>query len=205
MNRSVLLCFAATFCLAAPCHATLLVNGGAETGDLTGWTIGGISTPGVDDGSFDPGISPYAGRHMFYGGIGSFGSLTQSVALGGMGLARRLAVSFVEQGLDQDTPSDDGYVSLTYHGAGGVVLGSITTDVIDSHDGAWRRYDGMFDVPLDAVSVDYTMHFTRNFGRDLDAFFDDNSLTLTRVPEPATGWLLLPGLLVLGWQRRRRG
>lgn len=204
MIRNAILGLAASACLAGPCHASLLLNGGAESGDLTGWAVGGVSGPTVDDGGFDPGIDPYAGKYMFRGGIGAYGTLTQNVALAGDGLARRLAVSFVEQGLDQDTPSDDGYVSLTYHGAGGVLLGEDATAVIDSHDGAWRRYDGVFDVPLQAVSVDYTMHFTRNFGRDLDAFFDDNSLTLTTVPEPGSAWLFAPGLLALGWLRRRR-
>ena len=204
MSRSAFLGLAAALTFALPCHATLLTNGGAETGDLTGWTTGGISNPAVDDGAFDRGIGPYAGRFSFYGGIGRYGSLTQNVALANAGLARRLTVSFVEQGLDQDTPSDNGYVSLTYYGAGGAVLGSAATDVLDSHYGRWQRYDGVFDVPTGALSVDYTMHFQRQVGRDLDAFFDDNSLTLATVPEPGSAWLLAPGLLALGWLRRGR-
>ncbi|EEF26925.1 conserved hypothetical protein [Ricinus communis] len=192
--------------LSTQVHANLLKNGGAELGDLSGWTVGGLSNPTVDDGGFDPGISPRTGAYMFRGGIGSYGTLTQKVLLTGMGLGRELTVTFWEQGLDQDTPSDDGYVTLTYFSLGGAVLGTQSTDEIDSHDGVWSPYRGIFAVPLDAISVDYTMHFKRNFGLDLDAFFDDNSLTLTTVPEPSTAWLMLAGLGLMGafWRRRTR-
>lgn len=76
----------------------------------------------------------------------------------------------------------------------------------DLHDGIWAQYQRVFAVPLDAMSVDYTMNFKRNFGRDLDAFIDDNALTLTTVPEPSTAWLTFAGLALMGafWRRRAR-
>lgn len=194
----------ASLLMSTQVHANLLKNSGAELGDLSGWTVGGLSNPTVDDGTFDPGIGPRTGMYMFRGGIGASGTLTQNVLLTGPGLRRDLTVSFWEQGLDQDTPSDDGYVTLTYFSSQGDVLGIQTTDEIDSHDGVWNPYRGVFAVPLNAVSVDYTMHFKRNFGLDLDAFFDDNALTLATVPEPSTAWLTFAGLGLMGacWRRR---
>ena len=43
----------------------LLINPGAEAGNLTGWTVGGDSNPGVDNGSFDPGVDPHSGAFRF--------------------------------------------------------------------------------------------------------------------------------------------
>src|ERR1700761_5453721 len=87
----------------------LLTNPGAETGDLTGWTIG-MGSPGIDHGTFDPGINPHAGSSDFYGHSFGVGTLSQTVNLIGtqgitaadIGTGALVAnVSFWEQGLDQ--------------------------------------------------------------------------------------------------------
>lgn len=200
-------------------HATLLTNAGAETGTLLGWTAGGVSNPRVDDGSFDPGIDPHSGRYMFSGYRGLWGTLTQNVLLPGFGQQRQVAVSFWEQGLDQDNPSDSAHVALTYRTKGGTVISTVATPTIDAHDGVWKQYQGIFDVPSAAWSVDYTMFFTRNFGLDLDSFIDDNALTLigtgfltdaeqmnqSAVPEPSSTAIVLLGLASLALLRKRRG
>lgn len=203
--RSTLPLAIASLFFCASAHANLLVNGGAESGSLAGWTVGGESNPTVDDGSFDPGIDPHSGQAMFLGGRGQSGSLTQNVALGSAGTQRRLQLSFWQQGLDQGTPSDNGYVSLTYRAVDGSILGVAASEVLDAHDGAWQQYQGWFDVPAKAFSVDYTMHFVRHFGYDLDNFFDDNVLNLFKVPEPGTLGLGLAGALALVALRKRRG
>lgn len=67
-------------------------------------------------------------------------------------------------------------MTLTCRALDGSILGVAASEVVDSHVGAWQQYQGWFDVPASAFSVDYTMHFVRNFGCDLDNFFDDNVL-----------------------------
>lgn len=202
--RSKIALAATSLFLVCSAQASLLVNGGAETGTLEGWTAGGVSNPTIDDGSFDPGIDPRSGDYMFLGGRGKLGTLTQNVVLGESAGQRRLQLSFWQQGLDQGTPSDSGYVSLTYRALDGSILGVAASEVLDSHEGAWQQYRGWFDVPASAFSVDYTMHFVRNFGYDLDNFFDDNVLDMFKVPEPGTLALGLAGALAIVALRKRK-
>ena len=192
----------------------LLINPGAETGNLTGWSVGGNSNPGVDNGSFDPGINPHSGAFDFYGHTGSFGTLTQNVSLLGIpGVNTSLidsgltsaAVTFWEQGLNQGDPSDDGQISLTFRNASNSVISSISTPEVDSHNGTWQEYTGSFSIPAETRSIDYTMDFIRHKFNDNDSFIDDNALVVTAsVPEPSAMVMMCIGFLaVAGWIRRR--
>ncbi len=206
-QRAALLAAALLGTAAAHAASNLLVNPGAETGDISGWTSAGDAHPSVDTGTFDPGINPHSGTYDFYGVNGAAGSLTQNVSLAGV-TGTALEVSFWEQGLNQGSPSDHAYVSLTFLDGSGTVLSTVSTSVVDSHLGAWTQYDGSFAIPTGAASVDYTINFIRSAGSDLDAFVDDASLsvvTATTVPEPENAALLAAGLLGLAALRRRAG
>jgi hypothetical protein len=130
--------------------SNLLVNPGAETGTTSGWTVdnplfGGTSNPGVDNGSFDPGINPHSGSYDFYGHTGPFGTLDQIVSLSGVvtngqidsGLTSA-TVSFWEQSLNQGNPSDSAGVSLYFLNSSNAVINSVTTPIIYSI-GAWQN------------------------------------------------------------------
>lgn len=197
----------------------LLVNPGAESGSISGWTVGGTSNPGVDNGSFDTGINPHTGSFDFYGHTGALGTLSQTVALvGNQGLTAAAIdaglttanVGFWEQGLSQGTPSDDGSVTLTFLDATSTALGSASTPEVDSHSGAWQSFAGGYAIPVGTRSIVYTMNFIRYNGSDNDSFLDDNSLTVTAsvaaVPEPGGLALAgLGGLGLMGSALRRRG
>ncbi len=202
-----------TLATASVAQAGFLVNPGAEAGNLTGWTVGGSSSPFADNGTFNPGINPHSGSYAFVGGTGLYGSLTQFVTLSSAGVTATqvdaggvlAVVTFWEQGLNQGTPSDNGYVSLTFRDGVGGVIGNALTPTIDSHNGSWQNYTGSYTVPVGTRSVGYTMNFGRNVGSDLDAYFDDNDLTfsadqVSATPAPPGAVLAFSGLLLLAFR-----
>jgi uncharacterized protein (TIGR03437 family) len=170
----------------------LLTNPGAETGDLTGWTAGGPGAPIVDDGSFDPGIDPHSGKYDFCGYSSDSSSLSQTVSILVSGITPGLVdsgtllanLSFWEQGLDQGDPSDDASVQLTFLDGSSSAISSVTSPIVDSHDSSWQSYTDTYPIPVGTRSIQYTMQFSRNSGTDLDAFLDDNSLTISQTGTP---------------------
>jgi hypothetical protein len=199
--------------------SNLLVNPGAETGTTSGWTVdnplfGGTSNPGVDNGSFDPGINPRTGSFDFYGHTGPFGTLDQIVSLSGVltpsqidsGLATT-TVSFWVQSLNQGNPSDSAGVGLYFLSSSDSVISSVTTPIIFSI-GAWENVTETYMIPVGTRSIDYVMEFVRHVGSDLDAFVDDNSLVASAnaVPEPsgfALGCIGALAVVAYGWRRTK--
>jgi hypothetical protein len=200
----------------------LLVNPGAETGTTSGWIVdsptfgGGTSNPGVDNGSFDPGINPLSGSYDFYGHTGPSGTLTQNVSLSGVVTNAQIdsglttaAVSFWVQSLNQGNPSDSAGVSLYFLNSSNAIISSVTTPIIYSI-GSWENVTETYSIPVGTRSINYTMDFVRYVGSDLDAFVDDNSMVVSAsaVPEPST--FVLGGMGVLAfvayeWRRRKSG
>jgi uncharacterized repeat protein (TIGR03803 family) len=177
--------------VAVPTFSTtnLLLNPGAETGTLTNWTIGGSSNSfaGSPTNSLGDGFPTHSGNYYFVGGSGSYGSLSQIVSLiGNQGVTAAMidnsnlaaSVSFWEQGLSQGTPSDDANITLTFLGASSNVLTTVSTPVIDSHNNTWSNYVSQYAIPSGTRFVQYTMDFYLNQGGDLDAFIDDNYLSV---------------------------
>jgi len=198
----------------------LLTNPGAETGDLSGWTTGGTSTPGVDNGTFDSGINPHSGNFHFYGGSGESGTLTQTINLvGNQGLTAagidsgngKALLSFWEQGLNQSDPSDDALVRLTFLDGSSNTISFVETPEVDSHDGTWKQYTNSYAIPVGTRTISYGMGFVRHAGSDLDSFVDDNFLAVdarpTATPEPGS-LALVVGMgssgILFALRRRRR-
>ncbi len=196
---------AQTLTVTASLTQNLLQNPGAELGSLADWTIGGAGTPIVDNGTYDSGINPHTGSYDFVGGYSSgTDSLSQTVSIVAQGTGITAAqvdggtlfanVSFWEQGLSQGTPSDDGSVSLTFLDGNNATLSTVTTSIVDSHNGAWTNGTGTYAIPAGTRSITYVMNFLKNQLTDNDAFFDDNSLSIGT----STGLTLFPGSLHFG-------
>jgi hypothetical protein len=178
----------------------LLVNPGAETGNLTGWTVGGNSSPfaGGPANSLGDGFATHSGSHYFVGGTGgAYGSLTQTIQpVGIQGITADMLdsgnafvrFSFWEQGSNQGTPSDNASVTLRFivtNFSGQPITSQIETPIIDSHAGAWRNYTNACLIPPGTRSLQYTINFYRHSGTDLDAFVDDNYLGVSVAPPPS--------------------
>ncbi len=201
--------FVSTSSLFAQLGTNLLTNPGAEAGSIAGWTVGGDSNPFADDGTFDS-IMPHTGMFDFAGGNGAMGTLSQTVSLASISsvlidAGNALATfGFWEQGLNQGTPSDDASISIIFLDASNGVLGMFDGPEVDSHLGSWTEYSSMMAVPAGTRSITYTMNFIRHSGSDNDGFIDDNSLTISAVPEPLTVSTFALGALVLLAGRKLR-
>ena len=197
----------------------LLTYPGAETGNISGWTVGGVSNPFVDGGTFDLGINPYSGSWDFYGHTGAYGSLSQTDSIVGGSVTTSLIdtgtlsadVSFWEQGLDQGPSSDHAYIELAFLDGSDATISTVDTPSVDSHLGFWTNYAGDYAIPVGTRSITYTMEFVREVGSDNDSFVDDNYLAIsspaTGVPEPSTFGFVLLGFGLLGvvlYRRERR-
>jgi hypothetical protein len=186
----------------------LLLNPGAEAGTTTNWVIGGVSNPGVDNGSFDPGINPHSGSYDFFGRTGAEGTLSQTVYLpGNQGITSALIdagllaanVSFWEQGLNQGTPSDEAGVIITFLDGNTNLISTSATPFIDSHNLTWQNYSNQYAIPAGARLITYSMDFYRNVGNDNDSFIDDNVLTVATLPGPVLSIFPAGPNVIVAW------
>jgi hypothetical protein len=165
---------------ALPAHADLLVNGGFESGDFTGWTQGGNTGATGVTGTFD-GFTPEDGNFQaFLGPVGSDGSLSQTFS---DTLGQSLLVSFWFAS-DGRTPND---FSATFDG---VLLLSGTNFARQSYT------QTTFVLPGSGLD---TIEFS--FRNDPGYLLLDNvSVTeLTATPLPSTWTMLIAGFLGLGY------
>jgi hypothetical protein len=184
-----------SFCAAVT--PNLVANCGFETGDFTGWTIGGnTANPsgnyyGVD--AFDANSGNY-GAYMsqdFFVGTAPV-TLSQTLTTSP---AAQYTVTFW---LEQDTAPTPGYTHEFSATFGGTTMLTLTpTVVLPGTVGSFVEYQ--FTETASTASTALSFSFEND---DNDWSFDDVSVTPFVTPEPAT---LIPvglGLLVLAWSKR---
>jgi PEP-CTERM motif len=185
--RTLLATAAAAILVAGGAHAAanLIVNGGFETGDFTGWTAVDPSGETFVSVAFGPYV-PNSGTYFAaLGAIGGDGTVSQTFA-DTPGATYESSFYLANDG---DTPND-----FTVTGPGSLFLGPLT----DLGAFPYTQYFGFFTGSgLDTITF---------AARNDPGFFslDDVSVVEVSVPEPATWASMILGLGFAGVALRRR-
>ena len=170
---------------SAPLRANIVVNGGFETGDFTGWTqFGDTSFSGVD------GLSPFAGTYAAFFGPAETGGISQTLATAAG------TVYHIEFWLKNEVDANgDDTPNLFQMNWDGVAVAQIMLT-----DASIPGYT-LFGINLAATGAltDLSFAFT-----NVPAFWDLDNVSVTTVPEPGTLALLALAGTMLGFGRRRR-
>ncbi len=170
---------------AAPVQANVVVNGGFEAGDFSGWSetgdtaFNGVQCPG-------PGPGVHAGDcSAYFGPMFAVGGIEQMLDVGGAG--NQWALSFAFQ-------PDGGSASSFTVTFGGQTLLSLSEPAF-SDDFQLYHFSGV--TTADHMTLSFNFFDPVGF-----LFLDDVSVTV--IPEPAMAGLLGVGLAGLVFSRRRK-
>ena len=193
---------------AATFGTNLVVNGDAETGDLTGWSITGVvattnTAPTAPFGSFSFWSGTGGTSETLVQGI-DLAPLAAEIASGGVGytVSAQLQSRRAGQSLDRVV------AQLVFRDAANTVIGvgaPLEDPTNDVNDFSWDFESTSGFVPTGATTAEIDLVFTRDAGTSTDAYADDISLVLTpaAVPLPAALPLLAAGLCGFAMIRRR--
>ena len=176
---------------AASASAAIVVNGGFETGDFSGWTLtGDTSFSGVFS---DPGI-PQSGTYgASFGAVGDTVTLSQLLATTAGTL---YTVDFwLQSELDAFGVTTPNSFQLAWNGSS--VAGS---SLLNAGAFAYKHFTYNLMAPAASTSLAFTF-------RNDPAFWDLDNVAVTAVaapiPEPETWALMAMGLAFVAARRRR--
>lgn len=179
--------------------ACFLINGNAEMGDLTGWTLNVSDSGFMAANQGDIGQNPYEGAWMFTSvyDAGSHASMSQTGTSGLTGTALNLSGWFMHE----QSYGDYGRASLRIYDQTDQVLASTTTGDLDAgQNWLWAPFQLSLGVPLGAYRWEVEMIGNKGqSGSFPDVYFD----ALVLVPEPST-YAMIAGLALIGFAAYRR-
>jgi hypothetical protein len=209
-----LLCVGSWLALVAPrsqasasvCDAivgNLVTNCGFETGDFTGWTVSGNDVPGELGNLYAvEGTDPYPTPGGTAAHSGNNQAYFSDLVLRSTTLSQTVA-----------TVAGDKYAISFYLAQEPLGPGTVNNSVTVGFNGTTLAT--LSDVGVQSYTL-YTYHgtatsasslFSLVLGNDIGEFLlDDVSVVKSPVPLPASGWLMLSGLVGVGvMARKRRG
>ena len=211
MKKIVFIAVVCAF-MSVPASADLMTNGGAESGDLTGWTVDlssatsgntniiAATTQQLQSG---PTVFPYSGSYFFtFANEATAAAANSGITIsmsqtGSSGLGYPILTL---QGWVQTEGADDGEAVLTFYGDAGEtsVLGTGNTGVLNSHL-AWSPFSISATTPGGVDHWKVTLLGTVNASTYANVFYDDVQL----VPVPGAVLLGILGLSAVGVKLRK--
>ncbi len=200
MKRLVTLAFGylmSGFMWVAPANANIVTNGGFETGNFNGWSLSGDTAfSGV--GSIPPSPSDFAssGTNFAYFNTTQGVQIEQDLATV---TGANYLVEFMLRYVGLDDPAVQGDFGV------GFIDGKKPFLLVQLQFPAYGQY-GHYQYVTTATTSSLTkLLFVFTTGSGKSAFLlDDVSVSLSRVPTPATIALLGLGLVGIGATRRKR-
>lgn len=166
--------------VAATAQASLVTNGGFETGDFTGWTIAGTSFDGVDT------LAPHTGAFAAFFGTPAGSTLSQTLATVAGG---HYSIEFWLQ-VESNGGAAPNAVAVNWDG------GPAEISLVDLPAAGYARY--AFDAFASSATTSLSFRLA-----DTPAFLDLDDVAVVSIPEPSSLALIAIAGLAGGLARRR--
>ncbi len=153
-----------------------LINPGAETGDLTGWTTD-VGTPTIRTST----PAPNTGTYYFAGGVADADTkMSQEVDLviNGVPTAiidNEIALFQVNWYQSSAAKVDSVAIRLNFKDSSKVDISETTSDLWATEDGVWTQRESRQAIPINTRYIDVIVHFNRGSGTENNGYIDDIS------------------------------